>query len=176
MSKRPHFYLDTDVFIAAGNAYYAFSICPGFWKSLIHHHGKDRVYSIDPIRREILVGRETDDLVQWTKNELPDEFFLDTGSEDVVNAFTEVMLWAQRITQYTEPAKAKFASEADGWLVAYARVHPGIVVTNEVARPDSKSRILLPDVCKQFNVECQNTFTMLKELKVRYDWKERDHG
>jgi len=172
MSKKPHFYLDTDVFIAAKNAYYAFSICPGFWKSLIHHHGKERVYSIDPIRREILAGRDTDDLVQWAKNEVPDEFFLEADDEDVVDAFTEVMLWVQRSSRYTEAAKAKFATEADGWLVAYAKVHPGIVVTNEQPRPDSKSRILLPDVCKQFKVECQGTFTMLKELKVRYEWKE----
>lgn len=172
MSRKPHFYLDSDVFIAAKNAYYAFSICPGFWKSLIHHHGKDRVFSIDQIRREILAGRDSEDLVQWAKNDLPDEFFLATDSEEVINAFTEVMLWAQRSTQYTEPAKAKFATEADGWLVAYARVHKGVVVTNEQPRPDSKSRILLPDVCAQFKVDYHNTFTMLKELKVQFDWKE----
>jgi hypothetical protein len=172
MSKKPLFYLDSDVFIAAKNAYYAFSICPGFWKSLIHHHGKGRVFSIDAIRREILAGRDTDDLVKWTKSEVPEEFFQGTDGEDVVNAFTEVMLWAQRSGQYTEPAKAKFATEADGWLVAYAKVNPGIVITNEQTRPDSKSRILLPDVCKHFNVECQSTFAMLKELKVSYDWRE----
>ncbi len=172
MSKKPHFYLDSDVFIAAKNAYYAFSICPGFWKSLIHYHGKHRLYSIDRIRGEILAGRNTDDLVQWTQNELPKEFFRATDSEEVKNAFTDVMLWAQRSGQYSESAKAKFATEADGWLVAYAKVHPGIVVTNEQARPDSKSRILLPDVSKQFDVEYQNTFTMLKELDVKYDWKE----
>jgi len=172
MSRKPHFYLDSDVFIAAKNAYYAFSICPGFWKSLIHHHGRDRVFSIDQVKREILAGRESEDLVQWAKQELPDEFFLATDAQDVLDAFEEVMLWAQRSTQYTEPAKAKFATEADGWLVAYARVHKGIVVTNEQPRPDSKSRILLPDVCGQFQVEYHNTFSMLKELKVRFDWKE----
>jgi hypothetical protein len=172
MSKKPHFYLDSDVFIAAKNAYYTFSICPGFWRSLIHHHGKDRLYSIDAIRREILGGRDTDDLVQWTKKEVPAEFFRATDGKDVVSAFTEVMLWVQRSGQYTEPAKAKFATEADGWLVAYARVHPGIVVTNEQPQPNSKSRILLPDVCRQFDIEYQNTFTMLRELKVKYDWKE----
>lgn len=172
MSRKPHFYLDSDVFIAAKNAYYAFSICPGFWKSLIHHHGKDRVFSIDQIRREILAGRDSEDLVQWAKNDLPDEFFLATDAEEVIDAFTEVMLWAQRSTQYTEPAKAKFATEADGWLVAYAKVHKGVVVTNEQPRPDSKSRILLPDVCTQFKVDYHNTFTMLKELKVQFDWKE----
>jgi len=172
MSREPHFYLDSDVFIAAKNAYYAFPICPGFWKSLIHHHGKDRVFSIDQVRREILAGRDSEDLVQWAKNDLPDEFFLATDSQEVVDAFAEIMLWAQRSTQYTEPAKAKFATEADGWLVAYARVNKGIVVTNEQPRPDSKSRILLPDVCTQFKVDYHNTFTMLRELQVRFDWKE----
>jgi hypothetical protein len=172
MSRKPPFYLDSDVFIAAKNAYYAFSICPGFWKSLIHHHGKDHIFSIDQVRREILAGRESEDLVQWAKNDMPAEFFLATDSQEVLEAFSEVMLWAQRSSQYTEPAKAKFATEADGWLVAYASVHKGIVVTNEQPRPDAKSRILLPDVCRQFKVEHHNTFMMLKELKVRLDWKE----
>ena len=27
--------LDSDVFIAAKNAYYAFDICPGFWKGIL---------------------------------------------------------------------------------------------------------------------------------------------
>lgn len=172
MSRKQPFLLDSDVFIAAKNSYYAFAICPGFWKSLIHHHEKKRVFSIDQVRREILAGRGDEDLVQWAKNEPPEEFFLATDSEVITNAFAEVMLWAQRSTQYTEQAKAKFATEADGWLVAYAKVHKGIVVTNEQPRPDSRSRILLPDVCAAFAMQPQNTFTMLKELRVRFDWEE----
>ncbi|MCG8556092.1 MAG: DUF4411 family protein [Proteobacteria bacterium] len=32
----PRFYVvDSDVFITAKNRYYAFDICPGFWKSVI---------------------------------------------------------------------------------------------------------------------------------------------
>jgi hypothetical protein len=172
MSRKPRYCLDADVFIAAKNTYYAFSICPGFWKSLIHHHGQERVFSIDQVKREILAGRESEDLVQWVRAKVPDEFFLATDSQEVANAFGDVMLWVQRSTQYTDQAKAKFATEADGWLVAYARVHKGIVVTNEQPRPNSRSRILLPDVCHQFNVVYHNTFTMLKELKVQFDWKE----
>jgi len=171
MSSEPIFYLDSDVFIAAKNSYYSFSICPGFWECLIHHHNMNRVFSIEQVRREILAGRESEDLVQWARNNLPAEFFQPTDSHEIVEAFAEVMLWAQRSTQYTEPAKAKFATEADGWLVAYASVHKGIAVTNEQPRPNSRSRVLLPDVCTQFNVEYYNTFTMLKELKVRFDWK-----
>ena len=32
MTAPKAFLLDSDVFIAAKNAYYAFDICPGFWK------------------------------------------------------------------------------------------------------------------------------------------------
>lgn len=172
MSRKPPYYLDSDVFIAAKNTYYAFSICPGFWKSLIHHHRQGRLFSIDHVRRELLAGRETEDLVQWVKNDVPNEFFRETNEERVITSYQEVMRWIQRNYQYTDDAKAKFATEADGWLVAYARVHAGIVVTNEQPRPNSRSRILLPDVCDHFNVEYHNTFVMLKELKIRFDWKE----
>ena len=50
-------------------------------------------------------------------------------------AFADVMLWVQRNGQYFDRAKAKFATEADGWLVAYAMVHGTVVVTNEQPRP-----------------------------------------
>jgi hypothetical protein len=96
----------------------------------------------------------------------------DWGYHSHEQAFpSQIMLWTQRNTQYTAPAKAKFATEADGWLVAYASAHRHTVVTNEQPRPESKNRILLPDVCAQFNVPYLNTFEMLKQLAVRYEWQ-----
>ena len=70
--------------------------------------------------------------------------------------------------QFPDLAKAKFATEADGWLVAYAIVHGVAVVTNEQPQPNSRSRILLPDVCEQFNVTYKDTFAMLHKLAVRF--------
>ena len=58
--------VDSDVFITAKNLYYSFDICPGFWKSLVHHHREKRVFSVDRVRSELLAGRKTDDLVRWT--------------------------------------------------------------------------------------------------------------
>ncbi len=171
MNTTPLYLLDSDVFIAAKNSYYAFAICPGFWDSLIHHSQTGRVCSIDHVRSELLTGRKTEDLVLWAKNAVPAEFFHSTDDEDVVNAYTQVMLWAQRNQQFLDPAKAKFATGADGWLVAYAMVHGVTVVTNEQPRPQSRNRILLPDVCVQFNVAYKDTFAMLNELAVRYEWR-----
>lgn len=169
MSTPAALVLDSDVFIAAKNAYYAFDICPGFWKALVRAHRLGRVRSIDRVRAELLSGRSEEDLVQWVRNDVPTAFFHDSTAAEVSTAFGEIMLWVQRNPQYFDRAKAKFATEADGWLVAYAMVNGTVVVTNELPRPESRSRVLLPDVCAQFEVPYQGTFSMLRELAVRFD-------
>lgn len=163
------FLLDSDVFIAAKNAYYSFDICPGFWTAILRTHGLGSVHSIDRVRNELLLGHEKEDLVQWVKRDVPSSFFLDASGSDVASAFTEVMLWVQRNPRYFDRATAKFATEADGWLVAYSMVKKTVVVTNEQPRPESRSRVLLPDVCVQFDVPFKSTFDMLRELKVQFD-------
>ncbi len=168
MTKAPIFLLDSDVFIAAKNAYYAFDICPGFWEGLLQVHERGKIHSIDRVRSELLAGRREEDLVQWVKKEVPKAFFHDSNADAVSSAYAEVMLWVQRNPQYFDRAKAKFATEADGWLVAYSMVHGTMVVTNEQPRPDSRNRVLLPDVCDQFNVRYKDTFLMLKEVGLRF--------
>ena len=119
--------VDSDVFITAKNLYYSFDICPGFWKSVVHHHREGRVFSVDRARNELLAGHREEDLVRWVRNEVPQGFFLPVDSAEVVSAYTDVMLWVQRDPGYFDYAKAKFATGADGWLVAYARVHDATV-------------------------------------------------
>lgn len=47
------------------------------------------------------------------------------------------------------------------------------VVTNEQPRPESRSRVLLPDVCTQFKVPPKDTFTMLRSLAVKLDLRAK---
>lgn len=169
MKKSAVYVLDSDVFIAAKNAYYAFDICPGFWKSIVRAHQHDRVRSIDRIKAELLAGQPKEDLVVWVKEEVPAGFFHGTQSKPVLEAYAEIALWVHRSPQYLDRAKAKFATEADGWLVAYSMVHGTTIVTNEQPRPDSRSRVLLPDVCMQFKVPSRDTFTMLRSLAAKFD-------
>ncbi len=118
MTPTGPFVLDSDVFIAAKNSYYAFAICPGFWHSLIGHHEAGNLISIDRVRDELLMGRETEDLVRWVRTRVPETFFRPTAEIEVAEAYTEIMTWVQRSTQYVDAAKSKFATGADGWLVA----------------------------------------------------------
>lgn len=169
MTRSPVYLLDSDVFITAKNTYYAFDIYPGFWKGLLHQHQQGKVFSVSRVRGELLAGRKTEDLVQWVANEVPDSFFLEVEQGDVPAAYTEIMLWSQRHSRYLDRAKAKFATGADGWLVAYAKVHNGVVITNEQSAPESKAEIKLPDVCAHFNVPYKDTFLMLRDLALQFD-------
>lgn len=162
--------VDSDVFITAKNLYYSFDICPGFWKCLIHHHSKGRVFSIDRVRSELLAGHRKDNLVRWVRAEVPTSFFVPVDTDVVVRAYIEIMMWVQRQPQYFDHAKAKFATGADGWLVAYSRVHGTTVVTIEQSAPQSRKEVKLPDVCDHFQVRKENTFAMLRALGTRFDW------
>ena len=164
--------VDSDVFITAKNLYYAFDICPGFWKSVVHHHRAGRVFSIDRVRNELLAGHKTEDIVQWVRNDIPRSFFIPVDTDAVVSTYMDIMMCVPRHSRYFDQAKAKFATGADGWLVAYARVHATTVVTSEQSAPESRREVKLPDVCDQFGVRHDNMFAMLRALNVQFDWAE----
>ncbi|MCC6750310.1 MAG: DUF4411 family protein [Deltaproteobacteria bacterium] len=164
------FVVDSDVFITAKNRYYAFDLCPGFWKSLVRRNREGRLCSIDRVKGELLVGPEDEGLVTWAKDEVPQGFFRSVDEAAVVARYREIMLWAQKAPRFFDAAKAKFATGADGWLVAFAMVHEAIVVTNEQPRPNAQREIKLPDVCEQFGVAYLDTFQMLRALSVQFDW------
>ena len=79
-------------------------------------------------------------------------------------------MWVQRHPNYFDHAKAKFATGADGWLVACAQVRGATVVTNEQPAPASRKDVKLPDVCDKFKVPRQSTFVMLRALGAQFDW------
>lgn len=165
-----YYLVDSDVFIAAKNKFYAFDICPGFWECLLHHHREDRIFSVDRVRDELLAGRNDEDLALWIKDDVPAGFFLNASTDQVSRVYKEIMVWVERHPRFFEPAKEEFASGADGWLVACAQAHRATVVTNEESAPKSKRAIKLPDVCQAFDVPWENTFGMLRTLQARFNW------
>ena len=170
MSDTARYLIDSNVFIEAHRHYYAFNLCPGFWKSLVWLHGQDRLLSLDKVKDEIT--RESDELVAWAVNTMPDTGFAVSKEDDVLEWFGKMQVWAQGQPQYTDAAKEEFASVADAWLIAYARAYGLILVTHEQYKPDVKRRVPIPNVCKAFDVPHVNTFEMLTALTIRYDWSE----
>jgi len=163
--------LDTNILIQAKNSYYAFAICPGFWKSMLGLHHSGQVHSIDQVRDELLRGK--DELADWTRHKAPKSFFHDTGDQDVATAYRDIIAWVRNNPQYFELAKTDFAASADGWLIAFAKVNGYTVVTQEEHAPLVKNKVPIPNICIQFGVDFRDTFQMLKALKVRFDWEPR---
>ena len=157
---------DTNVLVAAYRHYYAPEICPGFWASLNHHIVSGRLLIIDRVFAEIVSPAE---LVEWMEQAIGSSPEI-SGTQPVADAYRQLIDWVRDNPQYTTAARADFARVADGWLAAYAMAHGAVVVTNEVSAPQSQSTIKLPDLCRQFDIPCINTFEMLRDLEVRLEW------
>ena len=161
------FVLDANIFIEAHRRYYGLDLCPGFWESLRHFARRGRVLSIDRVYREMEDGG--DSLWEWARDS--SEFFVSSATPEIVEAFSEIMEWVRAEPQFRAEAKSKFASEADGWIAAYARVHGTIVATHERHDPNVKKRVPLGNVCHEFRLPVKDTFEMLREFQVRFGWE-----
>jgi len=166
MNVSRKFVLDANTFIEAKDRYYGFDICPGFWTSLITQHEAKRIVSIDRIRNELVEHK--DEITNWINQRAVDEFFKKTDDQAVVNAFQKMVEWVYSENQFTPAAKTEFASVADGWVMAYAYANGLTVVTQEEYAPDVKRKVPMPNVCIEFDIECVNTFTMLRDLGVKF--------
>lgn len=162
-----HYILDANVFIEAENRHYGFGICPGFWK-LIAYHGRGRALSLRPVREELL----TESLIDWSKHGAPPGFFHPVDAPEVVAHYAAMMDWVQKNTQFRQPAKEKFAREADCWLAAYAKAHgpDWVVVTEEEYAPEVKKKVPLPNLCRVFDIPYMDTVSLVRELQGAFDW------
>lgn len=153
--------LDANVFMEAARRYYAFDIAPRFWERLIEDAESGHVHSIDRVKEEIDRGKDT--LKEWA-NGIFHEWFQPTGHDDVVQAYRQVMIWVQEQSQFTDAAKAEFASAADGWLIAYAKARGCVIVTLEQFDANVRRKIPIPNVCQAFSIQYIDTFQMLRAL------------
>ena len=159
------FLLDANVLITAHRSYYAFDLCPGFWDSVKAGHAAGRIFSTQRVLAEL--RRNTDVLTGWVDGELPPEFFLDDSAAEVISEYGPMMQWVQS-KDFNPAAKAKFATDADGWLVAASKQSGFCLVTHERSQDGVKVRVPVPNVCDEFGVGYCNTFEMLRALSCCY--------
>lgn len=162
------FLIDANILIQSSQKYYAFDIAPGFWESLIVSAKEGKIISIDKVFREIDDHRHEDDLKKWVK----DDFrfaFKSTETKEVLTCYPSVIENAANNPQYSGFAKAEFADfeRADAWLIAYAKTHGCVLVTDETYDPNIKRRVKIPNVCKEFDIDHINTFQMIRRLNIK---------
>jgi len=161
--------VDSNFFIQAHRATYPLDVATGFWSKVKELADAGKIISIDKVKKEIYDHQ--DDLKDWCEDNLPDGFFMDTGT--VVSSYTQVVGWANSMrSHYTANALSEFldADEADAWLVAFALADPAnrILVTHEKSQPDTKRKIKIPEACTPFSIQFVDTIEMLRGLGERF--------
>ena len=166
MSYDPVYVLDSDVFMTAARTYYAFDLAPAFWQGLVQQARNGRLLSIDRVKDEIRRGK--DKLATWADHDFH-RWFVSTKDGAIRAEYRLLMTWAANHTHFTDAAKAEFADarNADAWLVAYAKAHGAIVVTNEKLDNNIRRRIKIPNACHAFAVPYVDVFQMLRALGLR---------
>ena len=157
--------LDANIFIAAWRDHYPIDLHPGFWECLELFWKEKTLFGVDRVRDEIKSPKE---LVAWLRRHWRGAF-ASTRHPEIASVFAEMQRWVQSNDQFLPAAKHEFAQTADAWLAAYAKAHNAIVVTNEVYNQNTKKKVPLPNLCKQFDVEYCNTIDMLRGLGVTFD-------
>ena len=160
--------LDSNFFIEAHRKSYPLDVATSFWAKVKDLAQKGVIISIDKVKNELY--KNEDDLKQWCKNNLPDNFFHDTTSSSVISIYSSVIGWASASKQYSVTAKDQFlhADEADAWLVSYAATNGSTIVTSEVSAPLSIKNIKIPDVSKPFGVTTITPIDMFRALGEQF--------
>lgn len=156
--------LDANIFIEASRRYYSCDIVPAFWEVLIELAKEGRVLSIDRVKAEL--ERGDDSLAEWVTNHF-NNWFDTTVHTEILSTYGQIMAWVSGQAQFIDSAKSEFARGADGWLVAYAKVHNCVIVTHEQYSPMARKTVPIPNVCHQFRVAYLDTFAMMRKLGVK---------
>jgi hypothetical protein len=169
------FLLDANVLITAHNTYYPIDSVPEFWDWL-RFQGEQGIIKM-PIEtyEEIKDGstdKTTDLLFAWISNaDVRDAILLEEEVQQSKVAYVVENGYADDLNDFEIEQIGR-----DPFLVAYAlaSLTDRCVVTTEVsATRRQRQNRKLPDVCRTFNANCCDTFTLLRTLNFSTRWRKQ---
>ena len=153
--------LDANIFIQAKNGPYGFDIVPAFWALLDREFSNEVIFSSRMVYEELSVGG--DELASWVQQRR--NFFIQPNQE-VQKTFQSIANYVSQ--NYPNHQAQLFLGGADPWVIAHAKMEKAVVVTHEVLVPTTSTKVKIPNICRQFDVEYMNPYQMLRELKAKF--------
>ena len=164
--------LDANVLIDANRDYYPIARVPEFWDWLLEMGRLGRIKIPQEFYEEIILPppsqNRSDPLVEWLKTN-KNALVLD---EDAVPELVTRVIEQGYADDLTDEETGKIGR--DPFLVAYALVdiQERCVVTMEHCKPKRRrANRKLPDVSRDFNVRCINTFVLIQDLDFHTGWR-----
>ncbi len=162
--------LDANVLIDANRDYYPIERVPEFWDWLAEMGKLGRAKVPHEIYDEIVLPTPDppDALVDWLIRH-KDPLLLDEQVEVTLVAHVTEAGYADDLTDDEIEKVGR-----DPFLVAYAIAGAPNrrVATNERSRPSrTRANRHIPDVSRDFNVRCVDTYGLIRELDFRTNWR-----
>ena len=161
--------LDTNIFVETKKRFAPIHVGLSFWAMINRLAVDGTIASIDKVEDEINVLG--DDLTIWSASQLPQGFYLNTSTAEVIGHYATIINWANNGI-FTQAAKDEFArnTTADAFLIAMAATDPQNVkiVTYETSEPLRKNKVKIPDAAASVGVTCITLVEMMNEIGVTY--------
>lgn len=146
---------------------YAFDIHTSFWAWMDGALKRGDVGCPRYVFKEIVENvRVEDNLARWMAARKKNHLHIEPNG-DVYAALRKVNEHLFKSGRYKMPFALDFVKFADPWIIAFAMGYGGKIVTQESGTDDKAERVLIPDVCRKFGVECIKVWDMLRELEVK---------
>jgi hypothetical protein len=151
---------DTNVFITLG-LYYP-SRFPTIWERLNKLAQNGKLRSVREVRNELELGNASSHISEWIKANR-NIFKIPTEEEQRI---VRDILGDNRFCGLVKRENIlKGLPVADPFIIAAAKMHKGIVVTQENYRPNAAR---IPTVCDVLNIKCINLEKFLEIEKLKY--------
>jgi len=156
--KKPRYMLDSSVLIESHQRNYPMDVNETFWVKLDALIVAGHACMPDEVYREI--EKKADALFEWCADR-KDALVMSIDVAEQV-AVAEVLKAHERLVD-----TKKGRSMGDPWVIAFAKVHSAIVVTEEhLTRNLVAPRI--PDVCEAMGIVCINTLGLVRAEKWKF--------
>ena len=156
--------IDSNILISSSRRFYPFDIMPGFWRQFLEKIDI-KVVLIDKVKEEIF--SENDQLSDWLRENQACFIQKNMSDIEVINAYSRIIQNVADNPRYSEAAKEEFARVADSWICAHALAHKYVVVTEETYDPNSKKRVKIPNICKDYEIEYIDMIRFFREIEVK---------
>jgi len=156
--------LDANTYIQAKNVYYQLDFCPAYWHFLDQQFATGILASIENVYDEL--SPAGDELADWVKERKA--HFHPMVSNQVQQQFKEIAQHIVNLSNKSQLSVNSFLNGADPWLIATAALTGATIVTQETLVPVDSRKVKIPNICRDFNVEFMDTFSLLKELNARF--------
>lgn len=165
------FLLDSNVFIDAENFRYPHEVFPGIWEWLEHYAKRGVFKSHRKVYDELL--KSHDYISSWAEEH---QFMFqkpDISEMQYIGQMTEILVAAN----CPEKHKRDFIgnpSYADPFLIAHAKAHDLVIVTNEKPTKNNfQGRVKIPDMCHELGVKYTDTTGLLRFTKDTFHLSQK---